>query len=258
LGIMYITLDITKSVDQDAADTGVIKGTLAHKNLQARHRMLKLAALAQKEEVINGLVKKGGFFTANGNKVEMAFGYGTMYADIAGAEMFLGDLVKREEYQLADYLNREVFSYEVIPQSIFTRPALDGLDVVSTPDPFDYGNLDRRGYHDEWVRAVTEFRWDPERFLMEYKNGTLEQTFMLPQGHLQKLFPTAQTFIERLEADWEIFCRAYFKRMQCPPVIDVSRRAFGGDLSESLFSCDLTNTQRYKLLKEEILATLVA
>ncbi|MBP9821857.1 MAG: NAD(+) synthase [Candidatus Pacebacteria bacterium] len=254
LGIKYLVIDITKSVDQDALDTGVEKDTLAHKNIQARHRMLKLAALAQKEEVLNGLIKKGGRFTANGNKIEMAFGYGTMYADIAGATMLFGDLVKREVYQLGAYLNDVIYRSfpRMIPESIFGRPPADELSVDRKKDPFDYGNLTERGYHDEWVRAVTEFRWDPMRLLTEYAEGTIEKSFMLPQGRIKKLFPTAKSFIERLKADWKMFTIAYWKRMQCPPVPIFSRRAFGGDLSESLDNFDPC-TEDFKCLEAELL-----
>jgi len=255
LGIQCRVIDITKSVDQDAEDTGVQTYTLAHKNIQARHRMLKLAALAQNQGEVNGMRKLGGRFTANGNKVEMAFGYGTMYADIAGATMLMGDLVKREVYQLADYYNRVVFKREVIPASVFHRPPADELSMERSRDPFDYGNLERRGYHDEWVRAVTEHRWDPMRFLTEYAHGTLEKTFLLPEGHLNSLFPTASDFILRLEKDWKMFTAAYWKRMQCPPVPVFTRRAFGGDLSESLYAFDMY-TQQYKELKDKLLGLI--
>src|SRR6185436_3381606 len=86
LGIQYLDIPITEMVDAAAKATGVQPRTLAHENIQARMRMEVLAALAQKH---------GGLFTANGNKVEWAFGYGTLYADIAGAIAPFMDLVKR-------------------------------------------------------------------------------------------------------------------------------------------------------------------
>jgi NAD+ synthase (glutamine-hydrolysing) len=252
LGILYQKIDITEMVDAIARATGIEKGTPAHPNIIARCRMEVLAGLAQKKETVNGLKKTGGFFLANSNKVEMAFGFGTMYADIAGALMPLGDLVKREVYQLADYLNREVYGREVIPQSVFERPPLAALDESHSADPFDYGSLQHRGYHDEWVRAVTEFRWDPERFLAEYVQGTLEKTLLLPPGRINQLFPTAKNFIERLHKDWRDFTRAYWKRMQSPPLFVFSRRAFGGDLAESLSAFD-HRTDAFKQLQAEAL-----
>src|SRR6185436_1063169 len=196
--------------------------------IQARMRMEVLAALAQKPGEINGLAKTGGVFTANGNKVEWAFGYGTMYADIAGAIALLMDLVKREIYQLGDFLNRRVYRSDVIPRRIFERKPTAEL-ARGQVDPFFYGSLEQRGYHDEWVRAVTEFRWDPDRFLEEYLAGRLEQSFLLEPGTLKALFPTGQEFVTRLEKDWSDFTTAYRKRMQAPPGPVFSRRGFGGD-----------------------------
>jgi NAD+ synthase (glutamine-hydrolysing) len=252
LGINYFTVDITKIVDAIAETKNIQSGTLAHQNIQARVRMEILAAWAQEPGVVNGLNKTGGLFTANGNKDEMTFGYGTMYGDVAGAVMLLVDMVKREVYQLGDYLNREVYKRGVIPTRIFARKPTAELDSKQTVDPFDYGNLEHNGYHDGFVRAVTEFRYDPLRLLSEYAEGTLEKSMLLPEGHLDKLFPTAENFIRRLERDWSSFTGSYWKRMQCPPGPVFTRRAYGGDLTESLYV--FPPTRAYKELKEKILA----
>ena len=187
-------------------------------------RMEVLAALAQ---------KRTGVFTANGNKVEWAFGYGTMYGDIVGAIALFMDLLKREIYQLGDYLNREVYRFDAIPRRIFARVPTAELASAQV-DPFFYGGLGHRGYHDEWVRAVTEFRWDPDRCLEEYRAATLERSFLLEPGRLKTLFATEKDFVARLETDWASFTTAYRKRMQAPPGPVFSRRGFGGDLNESL------------------------
>ena len=250
LEIHYMIVPITDMVDAIAHATGVEKRTLAHENIQARCRMEVLAALCQKPEVINGLKKIGGLFTANGNKVEWAFGYGTMYADIAGAIALFMDLVKREIYQLGDFCNKIVYEREVIPARVFERPPTAELALAQV-DPFFYGSLERRGYHDEWVRAVTEFRWDPDRFLQEYQDGTLEQSFLLEPGTLVRNFPTAKEFVARLEKDWSDFTSAYRKRMQAPPGPVYSRRAFGGDLNESIYVFGPTTA--YRQLKKQIL-----
>ena len=248
----YLVVDITEMVDQIAWATKVESGTLDHQNIQARCRMEVLAALAQKEETIGGLVKKGGRFTANGNKDEMTFGYGTMYGDVAGAVMPLVDLTKREVYQLGNYLNHEIYKKPPIPNSIFERQPTAELDMEHSSDPFDYGNLDHRGYHDEWVRAVTEFRWDPVRFLREYLDGTLEKSMLLPDGHIAKLFSSARSFVLRLERDWSSFTNSYWKRMQCPPGPVFTRRAYGGDLTESMYA--FPPTAEYRRLKDQVLA----
>lgn len=243
LGIVYEVRPIEGIVDAISVATDVKEGTIAYENIQARVRMEILAARAQ---------ASSSFYTANWNKVEAAFGYGTMYGDIAGALAILGDLVKREVYQLADYMNRVVFGREVIPQECFDIAPTAELST-NQKDPFDYGTLARRGYHDEMVRAFTEFRKSPEWFLDLYSKGELEAELLLESGTLKRLFPNDSDFIKDLERHWGLFHRAYFKRIQAPPCPIVSRRAFGNDLRESLLTPYYT--ERYNALKERLLAS---
>lgn len=242
LGIAYDVRPIQEIVDVIASHSGVREGTPSYENIQARSRMEILAARAQELHCV---------FSANWNKVEAAFGYGTLYGDMAGALALIGDLVKREVYQLADYMNRVVFGREVIPRACFDIPPTAELRP-NQRDPFDYGRIDRRGYHEEMVRAFTEFRRNPEWFLDLYAKGFLEQELKLAAGRLQTLFPTARHFIHDLEKHWRMFFGAYFKRIQGPPIPIVSKRAFGLDLRESLLSPHFT--RRYFDLRAQILA----
>ncbi|MDO8496694.1 MAG: NAD(+) synthase [bacterium] len=231
---------IKEIVEAICQRTGVEKGTLAHQNIQARARMEILAAETQ---------KLGGVFTCNANKTEIAFGYGTLDGDMRGWLIPFGDLVKREVRQLAQYLNNEVFKKEIIPQECIDQIPSAELEN-NQKDPFDYGYPTKRGYHDEWVRAVTEFRWNPEKFLEMYIDGRLEGELKLESGTLNRLFPTPKDFIEDLERSWRMFNNAFFKRVQAPPIIIVSRRAFGRDLEESMLSPHYT--QKYLELKKGI------
>jgi len=242
LGIVYEVRPIQGIVDAIAAASGVRENTLAYENIQARSRMEVLAARAQDLD---------GFFIANWNKIEAAFGYGTLYGDMAGALATIGDLVKREVYQLADYLNRKVFKREAIPQGTFDIVPTAELRV-NQKDPFDYGTLKCRGYHEEVVRAFIEFRRNPEWLLDLYDRGLLESELKLEPGRLKGLFPTNRQYIHDLEKHWKMFCRAYFKRIQGPPIPIVSKRAFGMDLRESLLPHYFT--ERYLELKAKLLA----
>ena len=242
LGVAYEVRPIQGAVDAISAASGAKPDTLAYENIQARARMEILAARAQ---------ELGCLFSANWNKVEAAFGYGTLYGDMAGALALIGDLVKREVYQLADYMNREVFRREVIPGKCFEIAPTAELRL-NQKDPFDYGKIEWRGYHDEMVRAFTEFRRDPEWLLLNYKNGLLEKELMLEEGRIKKLFPTSGRFIHDLEKQWRAFHLAYFKRIQGPPIPIVSKRAFGTDLRESSLSPHFT--RRYFELKADLLA----
>jgi NAD+ synthase (glutamine-hydrolysing) len=232
---------IQEMIDVDARITKCEPDSLAYENLQARIRMHILATKAQ---------QLGCVFIGNCNKVETAFGYGTMYGDIAGFMLPIGDLVKREVYELMNYMNKNVFKKQVIPKECFTMAPTAELKK-DQKDPFDYGNLNQRGYHDELVRAFTDFRKNPEWVLDLYVQGKLEEVFMLEDGHLRKIFPKDEDFIKDLERCWSMFNISVFKRVQAPPIPIFSKRAFGYDLRESILPTAFT--ARYGELKKSIL-----
>ena len=241
LGINYEVIPITPIVDGIVAATGCQPGTPPYFNVKARARMEILATKAQ---------MLGGVFTCNTNKVELAFGYGTMDGDLAGFLALIGDLVKREVYQLADYINKRYFPAGGVPEACFLIKPSAELESFQV-DPFDYGNLQYRGYHDEMVRAFTEFRMNPEWFLEKYLEGTLDRELKLDEGHVDRYFGSAQAFIDDLERCWNMFHGAYFKRVQGMPIALVSKRAFGYDLREAIMKAPFTG--RYHVLKKAIL-----
>ena len=240
LGIRLDVIPINDIVEAICGSTGVEPETPDYANAQAEARMLVLSRFAQKHN---------GVFTVNANKVETAFGYGTLNGDMRGAFAILGDLVKREVYQEGEYLNRVVYGREVIPRQCFERKPTAEIEKNQF-DPFDYGNLAGRGYHDEMVRAFTEFRKNPEWFVCLYLEGGLEQELRIPRGRLTKLFMNGKSFVADLEEKWRMFHWAYFKRVQACPIIIVSKRAFGFDLRESMLSAHFT--RRYQELKHVI------
>ena len=241
LGVQLDICPISDIVDAISRLSGVKFKEFAHQNIQARARMEILAAKAQ---------KLGGVFTCNANKVEIAFGYGTLDGDMRGWFVPLGDYKKREVRQLADYLNKEVYGKEIIPQDCIDQPPSAELED-NQKDPFHYGYPDKRGYHDEWVGAVTEFRWNAETFLEKYYAGTLESDLKLESGTLKQLFPTGEDFVEDLERCWKLYKGSVFKRGQSPLIFIVSRRAFGRDLEESIL-LPVHYTHRYNQLVKEL------
>src|SRR3989339_198755 len=241
LGIEFRVVSIDAIVDSIAGLLSTQEGTLEYENIQARARMEVLAAIAQRE---------GGVFVCNTNKVEAAFGYGTMYGDIAGALALLADMVKREVYQLGNYYNEQVFGRQVIPADCFNIAPTAELGL-NQKDPFDYGNLLRRGYHDEMVRAFTEFRLGPEWFIEAYMSKQLEIELKLEAGTIDRLFPSAGKFVADLEKHWALYRRAFFKTNQMPPILIVSKRAFGYDLRRSMVTPHFTG--RYRRLKAFVL-----
>ena len=198
----------------------------AVENIQARDRGARVLA---------GLASLfGGGFSCNSNKAEMTVGYATFYGDIAGVLALIGDLWKHQVYALGRYLNEEVFRREVIPEEIFRiKPSaeLSAAQTVGTGgDPLVYP------YHDYLLQAFVESwtKTSPEELLTWYLEGTLEEHLGCEKGLVAELFPDARSFIADLERWWKLFCGlAVAKRIQAPPILAISKRAYGYDHRES-------------------------
>jgi NAD+ synthase (glutamine-hydrolysing) len=251
LGVHYSVISIQKTVENTISeinnshfvrlnDTGAITplnlSGLNIENIQARDRGSRVLA-----GVASAL---GAVFINNGNKTETAFGYATLYGDINGAIAPLADLYKHEVYELAKYYNI-LKRKEIIPSII--------LNIVASAELSDDQNVDEgKGdpiiypYHDKLVRAFVEFRLDPEDILRLYSERKLAETFLCDQKLIDNF--SVENFIIDLEQKWKAYKLAIFKRIQAPPIIAVSRRAFGFDLRESQNSVHFTQ-EYYKLKK---------
>lgn len=215
-------------------------------NIQARDRGARVQA---------GLAAAmGGGFSCNSNKSELTVGYATFYGDIAGVVAILGDLWKHQVYELGHYLNAHVYQKEVLPPQIFTiKPSaeLSPAQTVGTGgDPLIYE------YHDYLFSSFLE-RWNkaaPEDILAHYQARDLETYLGCPEGLVTKLFPGPEAFIQDLEKWFKLFAGfSVAKRIQAPPVITVSRRAYGYDHRESQLVPYFS--QHYQELKTNILAS---
>ncbi len=158
---------------------GAIPFGVTHENLQSRVRGVLLMGLANLE---NSLLLN------TSNKVELAAGYSTLYGDQCGGLSPIGDLVKAEIYELAQYYNREV---ELIPNWIIDRPPSAEL----RPNQKDQDTLPPYNELDAAVESIIEKR------------------------------QPAKTDVERwlLRASY----RSEFKRWQAPPIIKVKEHSFG-------------------------------
>ena len=105
---------------------------VAEEHLQTRIRGTLLMAYANK---FNALPLN------TTNKSELSVGYGTLYGDLSGALMVLGDLYKSEVYEMADYINS---ISPLIPKSTLTKAPSDELRYEQKDNDFlpDYSYLD--------------------------------------------------------------------------------------------------------------------
>ena len=235
LGCHYTVLPIQDTVDstiKQITTTPILNcstGTQSHltvtpivaENIQARDRSARLLA---------GVAAAfGGGFTCNANKSELTIGYSTLYGDLAGFLAAQADLWKYQVYQLADYLNHQVFRGEVIPQKtidIIPSAELSPAQAVEEGkgDPLHYP------YHDYLFQTFVESpdRITPEEILVWYQNSCLEEQIGCSPGLVTQLFPTPVDFISDLERWWNLYTGfAIAKRIQSPPLFAVSSNPLG-------------------------------
>lgn len=183
LGLRFVELPVTPSYEQALKDFESAFGPapfgLTNENMQARMRGLMLMSFSNRE---------GSLLLGTSNKSEFSVGYSTLYGDMVGGLMPIGDLLKGEVYRLARYYNTQG---ELIPHGIIDRAPSAELranqkDQDSLP-PYD--ELDRA------VQNLVEGYRPPKTTL---ENRVLDMLF-----------------------------KSEFKRWQSPPILKVSDHAFG-------------------------------
>lgn len=241
LGCLYAIMPIQEAVGhtiQQLSNTPIINGSTQEKlhlkvtpivaeNIQARDRSARILA---------GVAAAfGGGFTCNANKSEMTVGYSTLYGDQAGFLAALADLWKHQIYDLAYFMNTHIYKREVIPQ--------ETIDIIPSAElSFDQAVDEGKGdpiiypYHDYLFKAFMEHwnRATPEDILSWYQEDILEEKIGCQQGLVKQLFSTPKEFIMDLEKWWKLYTgMAVAKRIQAPPVLAISRRAYGFDHREA-------------------------
>ena len=200
---------------------------LVDENLQARIRGADiLAGLAAKHGVI---------FTNNGNKTEIGLGYATLYGDVNGAVAPIGDLYKTQIFELASYLNHTAYQREVVPANLYDGSTVPSAELSEEQDvAAGLGDPIKYGYHDAVLRQMIEYRHHPIDFLRWFIDGELlERLQWSEEERFRDYFTNARDWVEDLEwVDRQLRVN-YFKRIQAPPIVVLSKRAFGFDLRES-------------------------
>ena len=200
---------------------------LVDENVQARLRGAGILA---------GLAAKHGLlFTNNGNKTEIALGYATLYGDVSGAVAPLGDLYKTQVFELARYLNETVFGSAVIPENLYDGSTVPSAELSAEQDVTKgQGDPIKYGYHDALLRQLLEYRHHPVDLLGWFADGELfERIGWHDAERFRHYFADAEAWTEDLEWLASQVRASIFKRIQAPPIIVLSKRAFGFDLRES-------------------------
>lgn len=228
-----------------AGDTGDYT-RLVDENLQARIRG---------SDILAGLSAKFGLiYTNNGNKTETALGYATLYGDVNGAIAPIADLYKTQVFALSRHLNEAVHGREVIPWNLLRGETVPSAELSAAQDiTKGLGDPIKYGYHDALLRQFIEMRchlldlidWLVDGTLFERLEWRERETFL-------GWFADTRSWLDDLEWVERQLRINYFKRVQAPPVIVLSKRAFGFDLRESQLPA--YRPRRYAKARDALLA----
>ncbi len=136
---------------------------------------------------------QGRLLLSTGNKTELALGYCTLYGDMAGGVGVIGDLNKMQVYKIANYINKAMG--KAVPASTIEKVPSAEL-APGQEDPFDY----------EKVSPLVDM-------IIEAKS----KEEILKAGFEEELVVKLKRLVDLSQ----------YKRKQAPPVIRVTRKAFG-------------------------------
>lgn len=191
LGMPYETIPIKDIYDQYIhslqSQFKDLPFNVAEENLQARIRGSLVMAMSN---------KFGNIPLNTSNKSEAAVGYGTLYGDMCGSLAVIGDVYKTDIFKLAHHINK---NRNIIPANTITKAPSAEL----RPGQKDQDSLPDYAILDQILKLHIE------------ENYTLK---MITEAGFDKNI--ADKTIRLVK------CSEY-KRAQCPPILRVSKKAFG-------------------------------
>ena len=225
LGVHYGVIPIHE-IDETVARTfethahSIGRG-FTRENLQARIRGLLMMAESN---------DTGALLISCGNETEIALGYATLYGDMCGGMSLIGDLSKVDVYRLARHVN-ERHGTEVIPEETFTIKPSAEL-AADQFDPFDYPVVA------PLVGEIVERRLGRADLLAQFEARRLNPTAFLPDADGRTVYDkyTAASFAAVIDDAMRRIRQSVYKRLQGPPIVVVSERAFGFDLRETIIN----------------------
>mgnify|MGYP006278505843 CR=1 FL=1 len=187
---------------------------VSDENLQARTRGMLLMGVSN---------ETGRLVLATGNKTELGLGYCTLYGDMVGGLLLLGDVNKRQVYRLAEHLNRRAEG-PLIPEATLRRKPTPEL-APEQEDPFDYPVV--APLVDDLVARAA-----PRDILERFERRELGAGY---PGDVYERHDL-DSFGTLVRDTYDRYQDAAFKRAQGSPTVVVSPRALGFDLRETIIS----------------------
>ena len=172
----------------------------------------------------------GALLISCGNETEIALGYATLYGDMCGGMSLIGDLSKTDVYGLSRYVNRK-HGRDMIPSEAFTIKPSAEL-AAGQFDPFDYAVVA------PIVGEFVERRTSPGELVRQFERRALDSARFKPDDEGRTPYDkyTTETFRAIVDDAFRRMRRSVYKRMQGPPIVVVSERAFGFDLRETIIN----------------------
>lgn len=272
LGIEYLIVPINGIVEQTSA---LLKKTLGLSDIAPKD-LGNIMARIRGADVLAGIsALKKALISNNGNKVEVALGYCTLYGDMVGAYAPLADLTKTEIIEMSRYVNK-IEGRELIPVNLFPDRLWRFSDDKIIPsaeleknqtDPMKFG------YHCALIEAMTDYKINGAGdFMKMYLDGTLH---LLIEKHMDGLVEDSKGLGLELMRRYNLHNPKEFlddllwltkniesslavaKRIQAPPIIMTSKTSYGFDRRESIIPFEVTPEQSHlaekiKKMKEYI------
>lgn len=191
---------------------------LVLENIQARVRGHMLSTFAAME---------GGVVANNGNRIECALGYATLYGDAIGALAPIADLTKVELFELARTIN-DAFGCETVPENLLPNETEDGLvwDVAPSAELASGQKDPMKWYYHDWLvsELIDKCSGNPLPIMKDYRDG------VLAEGHVGKWLrfyglDDPREFVSDLEWVLKSMNKSAFKRIQAPPAITIASPA---------------------------------
>ncbi len=203
-----------------------VEKDLVKQNIQARVRGHLLSSFAAENNAV---------IINNGNKVETALGYATLYGDLIGAFSPIADITKVQLFDLSKQINHQ-FEKEVIPQSL--------LPIISDDEIF---------WQQKPSAELAQGQFDPMKwFYHDYIIGNLGIQFTIPQFidmYDQKKLPkdvqkwikyygldVREQFITDIEWLVATMQKNKFKLLQAPPMLVLTNNAYSSNRAITQFN----------------------
>lgn len=263
LGIDYYQVPIEEIVN-------AIENTLTLHVMQPRGQTLtglakeNIQAKARGTDVLSNIAgNENWLFTNNGNKLEIALGYATLYGDVGGSIAPIGDLLKTEVFEMARYLNGTVFDKPVIPDSLIPDALCQFTENQIKPSAELEANQEdpmKFGYHDALLALVTNYqKWSEEHVIEAYLSGNLHSAIGVALGATEDFglslmkrwgVDVGATFVSDLRWFFSAIDKNVFKRVQAPGIVITSKSAYGFDIRESMLP--YFESKRLRCLRESV------